>query len=133
MSKINFFALGGLGENGKNLYVLEFRNKETDDIDGIFLLDAGLKYPTDELYGVDTLLPNISYIIEHKDKVKAIFLSHGHEEQIGGVLEILKVVSVGVFASHFTISVFWLPSQLLTWSIIGGMSATRKQTEHQCK
>ena len=105
MSKINFFALGGLGENGKNLYVLEFRNKETDDIDGIFLLDAGLKYPTDELYGVDTLLPNISYIIEHKDKVKAIFLSHGHEEQIGGVLEILKVVSVGVFASHFTISV----------------------------
>ena len=105
MSKINFFALGGLGENGKNLYVLEILKEESDEINDIFILDAGLKYPTDELFGVDTLLPNISYIIEHKDKVKAIFLSHGHEEQIGGLLEILKVVNVGVFGSHFTISV----------------------------
>ncbi|MBO7085577.1 MAG: ribonuclease J [Bacilli bacterium] len=105
MSKINFFALGGLGENGKNLYVLEILKEESDEVNDIFIFDAGLKYPTDELFGVDTLLPNITYIIEHKDKVKAIFLSHGHEEQIGGVLEILKVVSVGVFGSHFTISV----------------------------
>ena len=105
MSKINFFALGGLGENGKNLYVLEILKADSNEVSDIFILDAGLKYPTDELFGVDTLLPNISYIIEHKDKVKAIFLSHGHEEQIGGVLEILKVVSVGVFGSHFTISV----------------------------
>lgn len=104
MSKINFFALGGLGENGKNLYVLETYKEEEDDIESIFILDAGLKYPTDELFGVDALLPNISYIIEHKEKVKAIFLSHGHEEQIGGLLEILKVVNVGVFGSHFTIS-----------------------------
>ena len=105
MSKINFFALGGLEENGKNLYVLEILKEDSDEISDIFILDAGLKYPTDELFGVDTLLPNISYIIEHKDKVKAIFLSHGHEEQIGGLLEILKVVNVGVFGSHFTISV----------------------------
>ena len=103
MSKINFFALGGLEENGKNLYVLEIL-KEDDSINDIFILDAGLKYPTDELFGVDALLPNISYIIEHKEKVKAIFLSHGHEEQIGGLLELLKVVNVGVFGSHFTIS-----------------------------
>ena len=88
MSKINFFALGGLGENGKNLYVLETYKEDESDIESIFILDAGLKYPTDELFGVDALLPNISYIIEHKEKVKAIFLSHGHEEQIGGLLEI---------------------------------------------
>ena len=105
MSKINFFALGGLGENGKNLYVLEILKEDSDEINDIFILDAGLKYPTDELFGVDSLLPNISYIIEHKDKVKAIFLSHGHEEQIGGLFEILKVVNVGVFGSHFTISI----------------------------
>ena len=105
MSKINFFALGGLEENGKNLYVLEILKDDSDEVSDIFILDAGLKYPTEEIFGVDTLLPNISYIIEHKDKVKAIFLSHGHEEQIGGLLEILKVVNVGVFGSHFTISV----------------------------
>lgn len=102
MSKINFFALGGQGESGKNLYVLEIIEQE--EISDIFILDAGLKYPSVDLYGVDALLPNISYIIEHKDKLKAIFVSHGHEEQIGGLLEILKVANVGVFGSHFTIS-----------------------------
>lgn len=97
MSKIKFCALGGLGENGKNMYILEIDEK-------IFILDAGLKFPSVDLYGVDTVVPDISYLVENKKRVQGIFLSHGHDENIGAVPEILKVMDVGVFGSHFTIS-----------------------------
>ena len=59
MSNVNFFSLGGLQENGKNLYVLEINNK-------LFILDCGLKYPTSELYGVDVIVNDISYLVENK-------------------------------------------------------------------
>ncbi len=97
MSKIKFCALGGLGENGKNMYLVEVDDK-------IFILDAGLKFPSVDLYGIDAVVPDISYLVENKKRVQGIFLSHGHEENIGAVPEILKVMDVGVFGSHFTIS-----------------------------
>lgn len=97
MSKIKFLGLGGLGEKGKNLYVLEVDER-------IFILDAGLKYPSVELYGVDTVIPDITYLIEHKEHVQGIFLSHCHEEHIGAIPELLKHLDVGVFGTHFTIS-----------------------------
>ncbi len=97
MSKIKFCALGGLGENGKNMYILEVDEK-------IFILDAGLKFPSVNLYGVDSVVPDISYLLENKKRVQGIFLSHGHDENIGAVPEILKRMDVGVFGSHFTIS-----------------------------
>lgn len=104
MSKIKFCALGGLGENGKNMYVLEVDEK-------IFILDAGLKFPSVDLYGVDTVVPDISYLVENKKRVQGIFLSHGHDENIGAVPEILKMMDVGVFGSHFTISLVELELQ----------------------
>ncbi len=97
MSVIKFFALGGLGEHGKNMYVLEIGDR-------IFILDAGMKFPSVELYGIDGVLPDFSYVIENKKKVKAILLSHGHEDNIGAVAELLKHVNVGVYGTHFTIS-----------------------------
>lgn len=97
MSVIKFFALGGLGEHGKNMYVLEIGER-------IFILDAGIKFPSVELYGIDAVLPDFSYVIENKNKVKAILLSHGHEDNIGAVAELLKHVNVGVYGTHFTIS-----------------------------
>lgn len=97
MSIIKFFALGGLGEHGKNMYVLEVGEK-------IFILDAGMKFPSVELYGIDGVLPDFSYVIENQKKVKAIFLSHGHDDNIGAVFELLKHVNVGVYGTHFTIS-----------------------------
>jgi ribonuclease J len=97
MSKIKFCALGGLGENGKNMYVVEVDEK-------IFVLDAGLKFPSVELYGIDTVIPNINYLIENKEKVQGIFLSHGHDDAIGAIPELLKVLNVGVFGTHFTMS-----------------------------
>lgn len=98
MSKIKFFALGGLGENGKNMYICEVDDR-------IFILDAGLKYPSVELYGIDTIIPDFQYLKENKEKIQGIFLSHGHEDHIGAVTELLKEFDVGVFGTHFTISV----------------------------
>ena len=97
MSTIQFVALGGLGENGKNMYVLEVDEK-------IFILDAGLKYPNIDLFGVESVMPDISYLIENKDRVAGIFISHGHEDHIGALPLILRHLSVGVFGTHFTIS-----------------------------
>lgn len=97
MSKIKFCALGGLGENGKNMYVVEVDER-------IFVLDAGLKFPSVELYGIDTVIPNINYLIENKEKVQGIFLSHGHADAIGAIPELLKAINVGVFGTHFTMS-----------------------------
>ena len=98
MSKINFFSLGGLQENGKNLYCL--------DIDGkIFVLDCGLKYPTAELYGVDVIVNDISYLVENKNRIVGIFLSHAHDDHIGGVSYLLKEIDVKVYASKFTLCI----------------------------
>ena len=98
MSKINIFSLGGLQEDGKNLYVVEINGK-------LFILDAGLKYPTSELYGVDIIVNDISYLIENKNRIAGIFLTHGHDDHIGGVYHILKEFSVPVFASKFTMAI----------------------------
>jgi ribonuclease J len=95
MSKIKFFALGGLGEDGKNMYCLDIDNQ-------LFILDAGLKYPTQELYGVDAILPDFSYLKDHQDQIIGLFLSHGHEDHIGAVPNLLKQLNIPIYASFFT-------------------------------
>ena len=97
MSKIKFFALGGLGENGKNMYCLDINNK-------IFILDAGLKYPSNELFGVDSIVPDFEYLEQNVSRIVGIFLSHGHEDHIGAVPKLLKTVKVPVYASYFTLA-----------------------------
>ena len=95
---IKFFSLGGLGEIGKNMYVIEVDER-------IFIFDAGSKIPGDDLLGVDFVYPNISYLEENASKVVGLFLTHAHDENIGATIEILKRFNVGIFASHFTISI----------------------------
>jgi len=97
MSKIKFFALGGLGENGKNMYCLDVNNK-------IFILDAGLKYPSHELFGVDSIVPDFEYLEQNVARIVGIFLSHGHEDHIGAVPKLLKTVKVPIYASYFTLA-----------------------------
>ncbi len=98
MSKIKFCALGGLGENGKNMYVITVEEK-------IFVLDAGLKYPSAELYGVDVVIPNIDYLVENKNKICGIFLSHAHEDNIGAIVEVLKRTNAPIYTTNFTASI----------------------------
>ncbi|MFA7589695.1 MAG: ribonuclease J, partial [Acholeplasmataceae bacterium] len=98
MSKIRFFALGGLGENGKNMYVIEV------DRD-LFILDAGIKYPSSELYGVDEIIPDYRILIRAKDRIRGIFMSHAHEDHIGALPHILRDLNVPVYATRFTMEI----------------------------
>ena len=99
MSKIRIFSLGGLNENGKNMYVVEVD-------EDIFVFDAGLKYADDKLFGIDYILPNYDYIKENIDKVKGIFLTHGHNENIGGVPDIVsELPNIKVYGTKFTLEV----------------------------
>lgn len=109
MSKIKIEALGGMQENGKNLYVVEIDEQ-------IFILDAGLIYPEIDLYGIDAAIPNIDYLINNKDRIVGIFVSHGHEDHIGAIPYLLKAINVKVFGTHFTIS---LIEELL---VVNGMN-----------
>lgn len=98
MSQIRFFGLGGLAENGKNMFVCEVDKK-------IFVLDAGLKYPSFDLYGVDTVIPDMTYLVEHQNMVQGLFISHGHEDHIGAAVEVLKRMNKPVYGTNFTISI----------------------------
>ncbi|EHI69560.1 ribonuclease J [Streptococcus ictaluri] len=96
MSNIKIIALGGVREYGKNFYLVEINQS-------IFILDAGLKYPENEQLGVDLVIPNLDYVIENKDKVQGVFLSHGHADAIGALPYLLAEVPVPVFGSELTI------------------------------
>lgn len=97
MSKIKIFSLGGLNENGKNLYVV---NVDRD----IFVFDAGLKYDNDLNLGIDYIIPNFDYLIKNKKNIKGIFLTHGHESNIGAVPDILEQIpSIPVYGTKLTL------------------------------
>ncbi len=98
MSQIRFFALGGLGENGKNMYVI--------DVDrDLYILDAGIKYPSSELYGVDEIIPDYKVLLRAKDRIKGIFLSHAHEDHISALPHILRDLNVPIYATNFTMQI----------------------------
>lgn len=100
MSKIKIFSLGGLSENGKNMYVVNVDEKH------IFVFDAGLKYGTSKMLGVDYIVPNIDYLVQNKDKIEGIFLTHGHDSNMGGISDVLNLLpDVCVYATKFTMEI----------------------------
>lgn len=96
MSNIKLIALGGVRENGKNLYIAEVD-------ESIFALDVGLKYPENEQLGVDFVIPNMDYLFENKDRIAGVFLTHGHADAIGALPYLLAETKVPVFGSELTI------------------------------
>jgi len=96
MASFKFFALGGLGEVGKNMYVLEIDQS-------IFVLDTGSSTPTSQVYGYDSVIPDFKYLIENKDRIVGIFLSHFKQKATGGFLRIVKDLKAPFYASKFTI------------------------------
>ena len=94
---IRIIPLGGVGEIAKNMYIVEVD-------DEMFMLDAGLMFPEDEMLGVDIVIPDIQYVVENKDKLKGIFLSHGHEHAIGAVSYILEQVDAPIYGSKLTLA-----------------------------
>lgn len=96
MSNIKIIPLSGVRENGKNLYIAEVG-------DDIFVLDCGLRYPENELLGIDTVIPNFAYLEENADRVAGVFLTHGHADAIGALPYFLEKVPVPVFGTKLTI------------------------------
>ena len=99
MSKIKIFSLGGLNENGKNMYVV---NVDKD----IFIFDAGLKYDNDQNLGIDYIIPNFDYLIKNKKNIKGIFLTHGHESNMGAIPDILdSLPDIPVYGTKLTLEI----------------------------
>lgn len=100
-NQLSVFALGGLHEIGKNMYVIESG-------DGIVVIDCGNKFPDESQLGVDLIIPDYTYLVENKDRVRALIVTHGHEDHIGGIPYFLKEVNVPVYATRFTLGLIEL-------------------------
>jgi len=83
MSNIKIFSLGGLDELGKNCYIIEINND-------IFVFDCGLKYANENLYGIDYIIPDFDYLVKNKKRIKGVFLTHGHYENMGSTSDLVK-------------------------------------------
>ena len=96
MCKIRIFGLGGLDENGKNCYVVEID-------DSIFILDAGIKFASGNLLGIDYIVPDFDYLVKNRKNIKGLFITHAHDENMGSVKDLLQLIpEIKVYATKFT-------------------------------
>ena len=97
-AKIKIIPLGGINEIGKNITAIEYK-------EDIIVIDCGLKFPDDDMFGIDIVIPDVSYLIKNAEKIKGIFLTHGHEDHIGALPYVLKQLNVPVYGTKLTLGI----------------------------